>query len=573
MRVRLGREVIDGCSVAKVGMRDKPTADQRIESAINSRAMDGRMNGIDRVGNIVSAQMSLARVEDLQDRDPGGSNATALGSKGSERGFDVRLLGFVGPRVFGLPESGSRGAALPSDHGTCRLLSETFGASLTGEPAGGQCRAAGFFIANESQVKITCCCLDVARTEQCCCFEQGGCPGIARTDRSEQGHTEECDTVSIQLATPVVGSRVDRIRRGLTAGEWSKLGGMAAFIVALNVIGWFTVVALVAPHHYSLGTKTFGILTGVTAYTLGMRHAFDADHIAAIDNTTRKLMDDGKRPLSVGFWFSLGHSSVVFILALLLSLGIKTLVGPVKNDNSRLHHYTSIIGTGVSGTFLYIIAIVNIFILVGIMRVFRDMRRGTYDEATLEEHLANRGLMNRILRPIMRFVTRPGQMYGVGLLFGLGFDTVTEVALLVLASAGAASGLPWYAILCLPVLFAAGMCLFDTIDGTFMNFAYGWAFSKPVRKVYYNITITSLSVAVALIIGTVELVGLLSQQLNITGRFWIDIQNANINMLGVIIVGLFVVTWVVALLVWKFGNIEQKWAAGMRPAEALDVTD
>jgi high-affinity nickel-transport protein len=376
-------------------------------------------------------------------------------------------------------------------------------------------------------------------------------------------------------AAPAGASRRARMRQaasGLTAAEWTKLGGMVAFIIALHVIGWFTITALVAPHHYSLGTKTFGIGIGITAYTLGMRHAFDADHIAAIDNTTRKLMADGKRPLSVGFWFSLGHSSIVFLLAFGLSLGIKAFVGPVQNDNSSLHHYTGLIGTSISGTFLYIIAIVNIIILVGIVKVFRDMRRGVYDEETLEEHLANRGLMNRILRPIMKSITKPGQMYGVGLLFGLGFDTATEVALLVLASAGAASGLPWYAILCLPVLFAAGMCLFDTIDGTFMNFAYGWAFSRPVRKVYYNITITTLSVAVALIIGSVELLGLLSQQLNITGRFWVDMQNADINTLGFFIVGLFVATWAAALLIWKYGNIEQKWSAGLLPADEPDLS-
>ncbi|HEY0869184.1 MAG TPA: HoxN/HupN/NixA family nickel/cobalt transporter [Acidothermaceae bacterium] len=307
--------------------------------------------------------------------------------------------------------------------------------------------------------------------------------------------------MSTHLEVRPVGTRIARIRQGLTPGEWTKLAGMFAVIIALNVVGWFIVIALVAPHHYSLGTKTFGIGIGLTAYTLGMRHAFDADHIAAIDNTTRKLMNEGKRPMSVGFWFSLGHSSIVFALALLLSLGVKALVGPVKNDNSALHHYTGLIGTSVSGTFLFVIAAINLVILVGIVKVFRDMRRGVYDEETLEEHLANRGLMNRILRPIMRSIKRPGQMYGVGLLFGLGFDTATEVSLLVLAAAGAASALPWYAILSLPVLFAGGMCLFDTIDGTFMNFAYGWAFSKPIRKVYYNITITSLSVMVAFVIG------------------------------------------------------------------------
>jgi nickel/cobalt transporter (NiCoT) family protein len=369
-------------------------------------------------------------------------------------------------------------------------------------------------------------------------------------------------------------SLVSRVRRGLTRSEWSTLGGMAGFIIVLHVVGWFTIIALVAPHHYSLGTKTFGLGVGITAYTLGMRHAFDADHIAAIDNTTRKLMADGKRPLSVGFWFSLGHSSIVFALSFLLSVGVKALVGPVQNDNSSLHHYTGLIGTTVSGTFLFALAAINLVILVGILKVFRDMRRGVYDEETLEEHLANRGLMNRILRPIMKSVTKPGQMYGVGALFGLGFDTASEVALLVLAAAGAAGSLPWYAILSLPVLFAAGMCLFDTVDGTFMNFAYGWAFSQPVRKVYYNITITSLSVMVALVIGGVELLGLMSQQLNITGRFWTDMQNANINSLGFVIVGLFVVTWVVALLVWRVCRIEEKWSAGIRASQrSIELPD
>jgi high-affinity nickel-transport protein len=380
--------------------------------------------------------------------------------------------------------------------------------------------------------------------------------------------------VTAQTLAPPQPSRLTRVRRGLSRSEWSTLGGMAGFIVALHVVGWFTIIALVAPHHYSLGTKTFGLGVGITAYTLGMRHAFDADHIAAIDNTTRKLMADGKRPLSVGFWFSLGHSSIVFALSFLLSVGVKALVGPVRNDNSSLHHYTGLIGTSVSGTFLFALAAINMVILVGILKVFRDMRRGVYDEETLEEHLANRGLMNRILRPIMKSVTKPGQMYGVGALFGLGFDTASEVALLVLAAAGAAGSLPWYAILSLPVLFAAGMCLFDTVDGTFMNFAYGWAFSQPVRKVYYNITITSLSVIVALVIGGVELLGLLSQQLNITGRFWTDMQNANINSLGFVIVGLFVVTWAVALLIWRVARIEEKWSAGIRASQpSIELPD
>src|SRR5450755_1524822 len=360
-------------------------------------------------------------------------------------------------------------------------------------------------------------------------------------------------------------SRWERVKGSMTPREWRHAGGMAAVIAGLHVVGFGILILVVAPHEYSLGASgTFAIGTGVTAYTLGLRHAFDADHIAAIDNTTRKFMSEGKRPLSVGFWFSLGHSSIVFGLSFLLSVGIKSIVGPVKNDNSALHHYTGVIGTSVSGTFLFVIAAINLVILVGIVKVFRDMRRGVYDEETLEEHLANRGLMNRILRPIMKTIKRPGQMYGVGLLFGLGFDTASEVALLVLAAAGAASALPWYAILALPILFAAGMCLFDTIDGTFMNFAYGWAFSKPVRKVYYNITITSLSVLIAFVIGGVELLGLLSQQLNINGRFWTAMQHADLNTLGFVIVGMFVVIWAAALFIWRYAHIEEKWSAGMR---------
>jgi len=373
-------------------------------------------------------------------------------------------------------------------------------------------------------------------------------------------------------ARPAAGRGVlwHRVRTSMTRREWVRLGGMAAFIVALHVIGWFTLVAIVTPGHYSLGTKTFGAGIGVTAYTLGMRHAFDADHIAAIDNTTRKLMGEGQRPLSVGFWFSLGHSSVVFALAFLLSMGVKALAGPVENDGSELHGVTGWIGTTVSGTFLYVIAIINLLVLAGIWKVFRQMRSGDFDEAALEEQLNSRGFMNRLLGRLMKSITRPWQMYPLGLLFGLGFDTATEIALLVLAGSGAASGLPWYAILCLPVLFAAGMALLDTIDGSFMNFAYGWAFSKPVRKVYYNLTVTGLSVAVALIIGTVELLGLIADKAGLHGAFWDWVSGLDLNTIGYVVVGLFFATWAVALLVWKVGRIEEKWTAGLAgraPAE------
>jgi high-affinity nickel-transport protein len=334
---------------------------------------------------------------------------------------------------------------------------------------------------------------------------------------------------------------------------------MAGTIIGLHVVGWAMLAAAVSGHYHISSRQIFGFGTGILAYTLGMRHAFDADHIAAIDNTTRKMVNDGKRPLSVGFFFSLGHSSVVFLLAILLNFGIRSLDNQVRNGKSGLHAVTSIIGTGVSGTFLYVLAALNVVILAGIMRVFREMRTGRYSDEELEEQLDKRGLMNRFLGPLARRIDSPWKMYPLGLLFGLGFDTATEVALLVLAGTAVASGLPFYAILSLPILFAAGMCLFDTADGCFMNFAYDWAFARPVRKVYYNLMITALSVFVAFFIGTVELLGLLGQELKLSGGFWSFMSGFNINKAGLVIVGVFVVTWAVALSVWHFGKIEQKW--------------
>src|ERR1017187_8361051 len=303
--------------------------------------------------------------------------------------------------------------------------------------------------------------------------------------------------------------------RSLDAGQRRTLVMMILIVGGLHVLGFVTLFALVAPSHYHLGASgTFTVGIGITAYTLGMRHAFDADHISAIDNTTRKLMSEGKRPLSVGFFFSLGHSTIVFVLAFMFAAGIKVLDGPVRAGASGLHDVTNWVGTGVSGTFLYLIAALNVVILWGIVKVFLEMRGGHYDEAQLEHQLNTRGLMNRLFGRFTKTITRSWQMYPIGVLFGLGFDTATEVALLFLAAGAAGAGLPFYAILCLPILFAAGMSLLDTIDGSFMTFAYGWAFSRPVRKVYYNMTITGLSVAVALVIGTIELGGIIAGHLD-----------------------------------------------------------
>jgi high-affinity nickel-transport protein len=364
-------------------------------------------------------------------------------------------------------------------------------------------------------------------------------------------------------------SRIQRIRYALTPQEWSRALAMVGVVVGLHVVGWVTLIAIVAPHHYHFGTQNqvFGVGLGVTAYTLGLRHAFDADHLAAIDNTTRKFMSEGKRPLSVGFFFSLGHSTVVFVLAFLFSVGLRSVAPGVADPNSSLHNIAGWVGTTVSGGFLFVIAGINLVILASIIKVFRSMRRGHYDEAELEHQLNSRGLMNRFFGRATRAITKPWQMYPLGILFGLGFDTATEVALLFLAAGAAGAGLPWYAILVLPILFAAGMSLLDTIDGSFMNFAYGWAFSRPVRKVYYNITITGLSVAIAFIIGSVEILGIIGEKAHLSGPFWNWVAGLDLNKIGYGIVVLFVVTWVVALAIWKYAKIEEKWSAGMRDAE------
>jgi high-affinity nickel-transport protein len=279
-------------------------------------------------------------------------------------------------------------------------------------------------------------------------------------------------------------------------------------------------------------------------------------------------MAEDKRPLSVGFFFSLGHSTVVFVLAVLLNFGIRSLDKQVSNGSSGLHSLTAIVGTSVSGIFLYIIAGLNIIILISIVRVFLDLRQGRYDDAELEEQLNKRGLMNRFFGPLARRIDTPWKIYPVGVLFGLGFDTATEVGLLFLAGTAVAGGLPFYAVLALPILFAAGMSLLDTIDGCFMNFAYGWAFARPIRKIYYNITITALSVVVAVAIGTIEFLGLLPSELNWTGSVWRFFEKFNINSAGFAIVGLFVVTWAVALSLWRFGHIEEKWDAAALAARA-----
>jgi high-affinity nickel-transport protein len=370
---------------------------------------------------------------------------------------------------------------------------------------------------------------------------------------------------------PADDSPVTRFRRSLSPADWRSLAAMGGFIVLLHVVGFGVLFGLVTPQHFTLGGDhpVFTVGVGILAYTFGLRHAFDADHIAAVDNTTRKLMADqdargsDRKPLSVGFWFSLGHSTIVFGLAFLLSAGVKALANPVEDDHSTLHSMTGVIGASVSGVFLWILGILNLMVLLGIMRVFREMRQGRYNEAELEDHLNKRGFFNRFLGGLTRSVRKPWHIYPVGVLFGLGFDTATEVGLLVMAGGAAAFNLPFYAILVLPVLFAAGMCLADTVDGVFMNAAYGWAFAKPVRKIFYNITITSISVAVALIIGTIELVGVLTEQAHITSGPLAAIASIPLDYAGYGIVGLFVLAWAIAIAIWRFGRIEERWSSDL----------
>ena len=341
---------------------------------------------------------------------------------------------------------------------------------------------------------------------------------------------------------------------------------MFASILLLHVIGFGIFIAFVVPGHY----KGLGIGISATAYTLGLRHAFDADHISAIDNVTRKLMNErreiqnSKKPLAVGYFFSLGHSTIVIAIGVGLIIAEKAVYGAVSNNGSGLEQFGGVFGTIVSASFLYLIALLNVVILAGIVKVFRAMRNGTYDEAELERQLNNRGLMFRFFGKWMKSIRSEWQMYPVGVVFGMGFDTATEVALLATTALLASKALPWYSIICQPILFTAGMSLMDTLDGFFMNGAYGWAFFNPVRKVYYNLAITGLSVTICFFIGTIEVLGLLPMELHWKGPFWNFMANFNINTAGFVIVAMFVVTWIGALVIWRYAHIEDKWTSRLR---------
>jgi high-affinity nickel-transport protein len=337
-------------------------------------------------------------------------------------------------------------------------------------------------------------------------------------------------------------------------GERRRLAGLFGGVGALHLVGWGLLLAYGANHPGFLAL-------GGLAYTLGLRHAFDADHISAIDNTTRKLLQGGGKPVGVGFFFSLGHSSVVFLIAVALGLAVKWIVQGVVADGGELRSIGGAVSTIVSGGFLILIGILNLLVLLDIIRVYRKMRRGEYDRQSLEQELVAGGLMTRIFGRLFRLIDHSWQMYPVGFLFGLGFDTASEVAFLAISAGAAAQGLPILAVLSLPVIFAAGMSLMDTMDGAFMSKAYSWAFASPIRKVFYNLTITSLSVFVALFVGAVELAQILIQILGFRGAPFDAIARFDfIGKAGYVIVGAFVVAWAAALLLYKVGRIDERWS-------------
>jgi nickel/cobalt transporter (NiCoT) family protein len=345
------------------------------------------------------------------------------------------------------------------------------------------------------------------------------------------------------------------IGRSFDTGERARLGGFYGAVALLHVAGWGLLLAYGAQHPGFLAL-------GGLAYTFGLRHAFDADHIAAIDNTTRKLLQQDRKPVGVGFFFSLGHSTVVLLIAVVLGLAVKSIVQGIVSGNGELRSIGGAVGTLVSGGFLVLIGIMNLLILFDIIRVYRRMQRGEYDRNSLETELVAGGLMTRLFGRMFRVVDQSWHMYPIGFLFGLGFDTASEVALLAISAGAAAQGLPFTAVISLPLIFAAGMSLMDTTDGAFMSKAYSWAFASPVRKVFYNLTVTSLSVFVALFVGVVELAQILIHILGLHGGMFDAIANFDfIGKAGYVIVGAFVIAWVGAFAIYKVRRIDERWAA------------
>ncbi len=324
-------------------------------------------------------------------------------------------------------------------------------------------------------------------------------------------------------------------------GRPGELVGIVAVVGLLHLVGWGGLFAILR-QHVGFGVAAFGSGTGLTAYMLGVRHAFDADHIAAIDNTTRKLMQQGRRPLSIGLWFAGGHSTAVFALTAALAAGVRA-AGPVLEPGSNLHRLFELLGTVVSSGFLYMVAALNIAVLLEVRQGLQRARVGPLDAGQFDIPRRGSGLFSRVLRWAAALVHEPWQMWVVGLLFGLGFDTATEIAVLTLTGSGVVSGLPWYAVFCVPTLFAAGMALADTLDGSFMVLAYGWALTDRLHRLRYNLAVTGISVVAALGVGTLQILSLLGDRLDLSGALWASVRTLNVNTVGLVIVALFIATW------------------------------
>jgi high-affinity nickel-transport protein len=334
-----------------------------------------------------------------------------------------------------------------------------------------------------------------------------------------------------------------------TAAEWLRLAGLYGSIAALHALGWSLYLYYAAGYPALVGL-------GLVAYMFGLRHAFDADHIAAIDDTVRYMLQKGGRPLGVGFFFSLGHSTIVLFLAIAITFA----AAAVKQDLPELKNIGGIIGASVSGTFLWVIGVLNLLVLLDILGVWKKAKAGTHDHMHLEELMRRRGLMNRLFGGrLQKMLDHSWQMYPLGVLFGLGFDTASEVGFLAMTAGASAGNLPVPAILCLPILFAAGMTLMDTTDGVLMSKAYNWAFVNPLRKIFYNLTTTALSIVVALVIGTIELAQVLTGMLDLQGPFFDFVAGLEFGALGYLIVGLFLVAWALSVALWKFGRIEERY--------------
>jgi high-affinity nickel-transport protein len=344
-------------------------------------------------------------------------------------------------------------------------------------------------------------------------------------------------------------SRIARIFDDGAQDTRARVIALYAILVPANILAWIWALVAFHAHPLLLGTA-------ILAYALGLRHAVDADHIAAIDNVTRKLMQQGKKPIAVGLFFSLGHSTVVVVASLLVALAVSAL----QERFESFREIGSVIGTSVAAAFLFIVALANIVVLISVVRLFRAVKRGErYVEDDLDALLAQRGIVGRALRSLFGIISKSWHMYPLGILFGLGFDTATEIALLGMSAAQGSQGLPLASVLVFPALFTAGMTLVDTTDCVLMMRAYGWAFVKPIRKLYYNMTITAVSVIVALVVGGIQALGLIGRKLDLTGTFWqtIEALNENFGAIGYLIVAIFLAAWGISVTIYRIKRYDE----------------